>query len=272
MKRLITAAVATALFLMAPLLFSCTSPSATTTTTPTTTNTPTVTITSPGNTVFQIGDVPVSVTVTGFNVVDKQGQPNVAGEGHLHFYLDLAAPTTPGQPAIPLSGAWAHVSGTNYTFHNVTGGQHTISAELVNNDHTPLVPPVVATVNFQVIPEIGPAHIVIATPIDGATLAAGNIAITVQVSNFNVVDKQGLPAVAGEGHVHFYLDVIPPSTPGQPAIPASGVWAHVSGTTYTFTNVAAGTHTIYVQLVNNDHTPLTPNVISSVTITTKTVQ
>ena len=146
------------------------------------------------------------------------------------------------------------------------------NVELVNNDHTPLVPPVVATANFIVTPEIGPPQIVIASPLDGATLAAGNITVTIQTSNFNIVDKQGLPAVAGEGHVHFYLDVVPPSTPGQPAIPTSGVWAHVSGTTYTFTNVAAGTHIIYVQLVNNDHTPLTPNVTSSVTITTKTVQ
>ncbi|QNT75385.1 hypothetical protein [Dehalogenimonas etheniformans] len=38
----------------------------------------------------------------------------------------------------------------------------------------------------------------------------------------------------------FYLDVQPPTTPGQPSIPPFGVWAHVSGTTYTFTGVAAG--------------------------------
>jgi hypothetical protein len=42
--------------------------------------------------------------VSNFNVVDKQGQANVAGEGHLHFYLDVDAPTAPGQPAIPAGG------------------------------------------------------------------------------------------------------------------------------------------------------------------------
>ena len=268
MKRLGMVLAAAAVFSIAPLLFSCASSPATTTAT-TSVPTPTLTITSPGNNVFQIGDVAVSVNVTGFNVVDKQGQAAVPGEGHIHYFLDVAAPTTPGQPAIPPSGVWATSAATTYTFHNVTGGQHTINVELVNNDHTPLVPPVVATVNFLVIPEIGPPHIVIATPLQGASLPAGNITVTVQTSNFNIVDKQGQPPVANEGHVHFYLDVPPPTTPGQPAVPTSGVWAHVSGTTYTFPGVVAGQHTIYVQLVNNDHTPVIPLATSSITITVK---
>ena len=110
---------------------------------------PTITITSPtGNIVPQIGDVTVSVQVSNFNIVDKQGQANVSYEGHLHYFLDVEAPTTAGQPAIPASGIWAHVATTTYTFDNVTAGTHSISVELVNNDHTPLTPPVVAKVTF----------------------------------------------------------------------------------------------------------------------------
>ena len=104
-------------------------------------------------------------------------------------------------------------------------------------------------------------------PIDGATLPAGNIAVIASVTNFNIVDKQGQANVAGEGHLHFYLDVAAPVTPGQPAVPATNAtWAHVSGNTYTFTNVAPGTHTITVQLVNNDHTPVIPAVIATITV------
>jgi len=109
--------------------------------------------------------------------------------------------------------------------------------------------------------------LVITSPTNGATVPAGNIVVNAKVTNFNVVDKQGQASISGEGHVHFYLDMDAPTTPGQPAAPTTGVWAHVSGTTYTFTNVAAGTHTISVQLINNDHTPLIPLVIAKITIT-----
>ena len=244
-----------------------TTPSPTTTPPVTTAAAPTITITSPGGGVIPVpGNVTVTVQVTNSTLVEKQGQPKVPGEGHIHYYLDVDAPTTPNQPAVPPSGSWAHTADTSYTFTNVTGGQHKISVELVNNDHTPLVPPVVATVNFLVLQEIGPPNLVIATPRDGETLAAGDITVTIQATNFNIVDKQGQTNVAREGHVHYYLDVDAPTTPGQPAIPPSGVWAHVAASSYTFANVAPGTHTISVELVNNDHTPLEPAVVKKITI------
>jgi hypothetical protein len=211
------------------------------------------------------GNIVVNALVTNFNVVDKQGQANVAGEGHLHFYLDVDAPTTPGQPAIPASGVWAHVSGTTYTFSNVAPGTHTISVQLINNDHTPVIPIVIAKITITVTPKA--PTLSITSPTNGASVSTGNITVNAQVTNFSVVDKQGQANVAGEGHLHFYLDVDAPTTAGQPAIPASGVWAHVSGTTYTFANVAPGTHTISVQLINNDHTPVIPTVIAKITIT-----
>jgi plastocyanin len=111
----------------------------------------------------------------------------------------------------------------------------------------------------------------IVTPQNGAVIQAGSVPVTIKVSNFNIVDKQGKANAAGEGHVHFYLDVSPiPSDPAKPAIPANSnaVWAHVSGTSYTFNNVSPGMHTVTVQLVNNDHTPVIPLVTQSVMFTT----
>ncbi len=116
----------------------------------------------------------------------------------------------------------------------------------------------------------GTPTIAISSPQNGEAVPAGNVTVTVRVTNFSIVDKQGQASVAGQGHVHFYMDVNPlPSTPGQPAIPpnAGAVWAHVAGTTYTFTNVTAGQHTFSVQLANNDHTPVIPIVTDSVTVT-----
>jgi len=112
--------------------------------------------------------------------------------------------------------------------------------------------------------------ILITSPQNGAIIPAGSIPVTVQVSNFTIVDRQGQPNVAGEGHIHFYLDVgTVPQTPGQPAIPSDKnvQWAHVSGSTYTFTNVTPGMHRITVQLVNNDHTPLIPLVYQVAVVT-----
>jgi len=229
---------------------------------------PTISIVSPTNgATLSAGDIPVTVSVSNFAVVDKQGQANVSSEGHVHFYLDVSAPTTPGQPAVPAGGTWAHVSGLSYTFTNVAPGTHTITVQLVNNDHTPVVPLATAsiTINVTAVPAAAPT-ISITAPISGATLPAGAITVNTEVTNFNVVDKQGQADVPGQGHVHFYLDVAAPTTPDQPAAPASGVWAHVSGTTYTFTGVTPGTHTITVQLVNNDHTPIIPLVTDSITI------
>lgn len=207
------------------------------------------------------GDITVSAEVTNFNLVDKQGQANVAGQGHLYFYLDVDAPTTAGQPAAPASGTFASVSGNNYIFKSVPAGTHTISIELVNNDNTPLNPPVVQKIT--VTADTSP-RLTIATPVNGAIKKTGSITITANVSNFNIVDKQGQVAAAGEGHLVFYMDIKPSTDPTKPVNPATGVWAPVStGSSYTFTNVPVGTHVFYVQLVNNDNTPLATDVESS---------
>jgi plastocyanin len=93
------------------------------------------------------GSVIVSVDVKNFNVVDKLGKPSVAGEGHIHYFMDAKAATTPGKPAITKPGTYAPTINISHTWTNVTIGKHNFSVELVNNDHTPLTPPVVAEVN-----------------------------------------------------------------------------------------------------------------------------
>ena len=122
------------------------------TTTYPTSKTPQITITQPQNGATISGtDLMVMIQVSNFNIVDKQGQPAVSGEGHVHYYLDYNAPTTQGQPAVPPTGViWQTIASSTYTFHNVTAGSHFVSVELVNNDHTPLNPAVTAKVGFTV--------------------------------------------------------------------------------------------------------------------------
>jgi hypothetical protein len=205
------------------------------------------------------GDVQVQVAVSNFDLVDKLGKGDVAGQGHLHYFLDVAAPTQQGKPAIPAQGStWTATTSTLHTFKNVPAGPHTISVELVNNDHTPLNPPVVQTIS--IVTDTNP-RIDISDPPNGAIREVGPITIHADVTNFKLADKLGQANRAGEGHIHYFMDVKPPTTPAKPAIPAKGsIWAATADTSHTFDNVPAGLHTFYVELVNNDHTPLDPPV------------
>lgn len=108
--------------------------------------------------------------------------------------------------------------------------------------------------------------ITILEPKDDATVSAGNVTVSVDVKNLDIVDKQGQKSVAGEGHIHYYMDVPVPTTPGKPAITAGGTYVHTIDTSYTWQNVSAGMHNFSVQLVNNDHTPLDPPVLSLNTV------
>ncbi len=225
---------------------------------------PNIAMTPANGTTIDAGDITVSAMALNFNLVEKQGEANVPGEGHLHYFLDTEAPTAPGSPAIPPGGSWAHTANTTYTFTNVAPGTHTFSVELVNNDHTPLVPPVVAKATVTVQP---PApRVTILSPQNRSTLPPGDITVTVAVANFNLVDKLGQTNASGEGHIHYFMDVVAPTEPGKPAITAEGTYAETSTTTYTWKNVAAGTHTFSVELVNNDHTPLSSPVVVKVVI------
>jgi plastocyanin len=111
----------------------------------------------------------------------------------------------------------------------------------------------------------------ITSPVNGSTIPVGNVTVSIQVSNFKLVDKLGQANVSGEGHIHYFLDYPAPTEQGKAAIPPAGTkWAATPAASYTFDNVGPGSHTIYVELVNNDHTPLNPPVVESVTFTVST--
>jgi len=235
---------------------------------------PKVTILSPGNGAnLPAGNVTVTIQAQNFTIVDKQGQADVTGQGHVHYYMDVSPiPVDPTKPAIPAdaNATWAHVAATSYTFTNVAPGTHTFTVQLANNDHTPVIPIATASVTVTVTGTTGNPSVTITSPGDGSTVTGGSIPVSITTRNFNIVDKQGQTRVPGEGHVHYYLDVSPiPSDPTKPAIPpdANAVWAHVAATSYTFMNVSPGMHTVAVQLVNNDHTPVIPLATGTVMVT-----
>lgn len=233
---------------------------------------PTLSILSPqdGATV-PAGDITVTIKPGNFHIVEKQGRANVAGEGHVHFYMDAGTvPSTPGAPAIPAAAdtRWAPVAGTAYTFTDVPSGTHTFTVQLVNNDQTPVIPLTYRSVTVTVpVPPV-PA-VTFLSPRDEATIAAGDVPVTLQVENFRIVDAQGQANEDGAGHLHYYVDIgTVPFVPGAPAIPSRPdiLWGEAASTGFIIPGLPPGIHTLSVQLVNHDHTPVIPLAFQSVMV------
>ena len=73
----------------------------------------------------------------------------------------------------------------------------------------------------------------------------------------------------GEGHIIYYIDVTPPMKAGEPALTASGTYFNTTDKVHVWENVSAGRHTFYVQLVNNDDTPLEPAAVVRAPVTVR---
>ncbi len=111
------------------------------------------------------------------------------------------------------------------------------------------------------------ANITIVEPMEGASVAAGNVTVSVNVTNFTLVEPTGQPNAPGEGHLHYYLDAVVPTNESEPAIPETGGYVISTNLTHTWENVTAGEHNFSVQAVNNDHTPLIPLAFETVNVT-----
>ena len=124
--------------------------------------------------------VTVMVNVTNFKLVNKLGAASVPGEGHIHYFMDVAIPTAPGKPALTAVGTYLPTINTSFTWMDVKPGKHNFSVELVNNNHTPLVPPAVAMVNITVT---GMASNATAPKMDAKSVVIG---VTAKNIAFNV--------------------------------------------------------------------------------------
>ncbi len=102
----------------------------------------------------------------------------------------------------------------------------------------------------------------IATPSHNSTVPAGDVPVSVLLAGLRLAPS----GAAGGYHLHYYLDANPPTAAGKPATATVGHWASSAIDSYTWRNVAAGTHILSVQLVRGDDTPLAPAVVDSVTV------
>ncbi|MBI1853123.1 MAG: hypothetical protein HYR85_22530 [Planctomycetes bacterium] len=209
----------------------------------------------------------VQVTVSGIELVDPatvDGQPK-KGEGHVHYRVD--------------DGPVVATTATKLSFRSLPPGAHRISVGLAANDHSALGTPKSITViaggvgaknehekgeetalgekamessNEPMTPPKSEAQSsdgvpsIIVSMIDQSKNARAHAAsVVVKASGVDLVDPDSVDekAKVGEGHIHYQVDDGP--------IVATPV-AKLS-----FHELTPGRHTINVQLVANDHTPLT---------------
>ena len=201
------------------------------------------------------GDVTVTVDVKDFDT----------STGNIIYYMDTSVPTYYDHSATSKAGTYAVSGETSHTFSGVTPGEHTFSVQLVKANNTPLPVPVVDKLTVNVGAPQGKPAVKIMTPQDGSAPAPGNIVFALNVENF-MISKQDMGVVnrEGEGHLIYYIGEQPPTDPGVPALTETSVVS--TDLKFIWKGVKEGTHTLYVQLVNNDDTPLESPVTASVTI------
>ncbi|NLA37869.1 MAG: hypothetical protein GX882_00490, partial [Methanomicrobiales archaeon] len=91
-------------------------------------------------------------------------------------------------------------------------------------------------------------NLTIISPEEGASVAAGNVTVEVNLTNFTLVEPTGQENAPGEGHLHFYLDAPIPTNENVPAIPETGDYVISTNTSYTWENVTPGEHNFSVQV------------------------
>ena len=125
---------------------------------------------------------------------------------------------------------------------------------------TPIVMPLAGNETIE-------ANVIIASPEEGASVAAGNVTVNVSLTNFTLVEPTGQANAPDEGHLHYYLDAVVPTNASAIAVPETGGYAISTNTSYTWENVTPGEHSFSVQLVRNDHTPVIPLAFDMVNAT-----
>lgn len=173
------------------------------------------------------------------------------GQGHIHIWLD----TDPANPKL----AYKLVNGEPVIFDNVAPGDHTLTVQLVGNNHKPVAPEFKQVITFKTAK--APTVSVIG-PKEGEVITGDKVTVITAVTDFILSDFRTQNNVAaGEGHIHIWLD----TDVTNPKI----AYKQVNGERVVFDNVKPGEHTLTLQLVGANHNPIQPAVKEVVHFTTK---
>jgi len=174
----------------------------------------------------------VSIQVRNFTLNGSAiGGIDRPGEGHYDVLVDGGRVTV----------GWSERE--NLT--RISEGMHLLEVVLAENSGAPLQPRVNASVWFEVT--AGAPALALITPLDGQSLNSSSPVVLVSAGNFRLEHASiGKPNTQGVGHLRAYVDGESRRSTGHARFPIAGL--------------AAGQHSLRVELVNNDGSPLAPPV------------
>jgi len=238
---------------------------------------PSITVLSPkaGETITST-DIPVIVQVSNFNLSPADvGLPDKDGEGHIHVMLD----------GMNMGVLFNFYTSTTFTLlgQSMKPGQHALTFDLASNTHEDLEDTVTTvTINYQPAtakpaPQPNPSgttpEVTVVWPPNGATVGP---VFTLQVSTTNftpALELEGKPNLAGFGHYHVFVDMpMMPMGDGQGDMGMMSMAGMIGmpGTDSFPVDLRAwpdGPHTITIEPVQNDHTPIQGAKEAMITIT-----
>lgn len=205
---------------------------------------PVLTIVSPteGAVVANGTPVIVRIVVSNFTFVQpgRVGQVVGANEGHANVFVDAMYTRLLSDPE-PFSLV-------------LSSGPHTIRIQLVASDGTALTPDVTASVHVTAThgPAIGVPTIHIVSPTPKEATGHG-VYLSLTITNFTLVEPRGQPNAQNEGHILVFVD-------------QQVVMESMQSGTVLLVALPDGDITLTAKLVNNDNTPLNPDVSAAVRI------
>jgi hypothetical protein len=218
-------------------------------------------------------DISVQVAVSNFTVDCLQaGMPDKAGVGHIHVMVD-------GMSMASLTNFYCTNSFT-ISGQGVKPGQHTLMVDLASNTHMDMEP-TATEVKFDFEPTTSPTPLpapanmgtptIQITGLADGTKVGPKFSFTAPTTNFHPsADLEGKQNVAGYGHIHVFIDMpmmdMSGSSGGMMSMAGMIGMPGSSNISVDLSDWPSGKHTITLQLVQNDHTPIMDAKEAMVTI------
>lgn len=206
-------------------------------------------------------DIPAKVAVSNFRVsAANVGRPDVPNEGHIHVMVD----------GMTMGKLFNFYTTPDFTLlgRGLTPGQHTLIFDLASNTHEDFENTAQkVTINYQPravatmpppFPNARPPEVKVTSPADGATVPP-KFTVTTQTPGFRPdLSMEGKDNVPGYGHLHVFVDMkMEEMKPGEMMSMAGMVGMPGSNDfTVDLAGWPAGSHTLTVEAVQDDHTDI----------------
>jgi LPXTG-motif cell wall-anchored protein len=207
-------------------------------------------------------DIPVTVEVANFKLSSEHvGLPDKAGEGHIHVMID----------GMNMGVLFNFYTTTSFTLpgQGIAPGKHKLNFDLASNTHVDMEDTVQEVeIDYQptspkaapeAIANAGTPDVQVVSPSDGATVGP-KFTIQVKPTNFtSSLELEGKPNLKGYGHYHVFVDMPAMTEGGGGAMMSMAGMVLMPGSDSFDVDLSAwpaGKHTLTVELVQNDHTPI----------------